>query len=67
MEGHNWFLNHFVEIPRKSIFVGFIVSFGKNQFNHSTIWDQLFLTTVSAGGEGGGCTPFPFHYIYHHV
>jgi hypothetical protein len=22
---------------------------------------------LAQAGEGGGCTPTPFHYIYHHV
>jgi hypothetical protein len=22
---------------------------------------------LAKAGEGGGCTPTPFHYIYHHV
>ena len=33
VEGHNWFLNQFVEIPRRSI------SFGKRRFKPLTIWD----------------------------
>jgi hypothetical protein len=33
VEGHNWFLNHFVEIPRKSIIVCFLNLLAKAGLN----------------------------------
>ncbi len=40
-EGHDWFLNQFVDIPKRFIIVCFF----------RTIWDQLFMTIASAGGR----------------
>ncbi len=28
---------------------------------------SIMLEKLAQAGEGGGCTPTPFHYIYHHV
>ncbi len=28
---------------------------------------SIMMEKFSQAGEGGGCTPTPFHYIYHHV
>jgi hypothetical protein len=28
---------------------------------------SIMMEKLAQAGEGGGCTPFPFHYIYHHV
>jgi hypothetical protein len=47
MKGYNWFLNLFVDIPRRSIIVGFLTLLEKNRFNPYTVWDQLFMTTGS--------------------
>ncbi len=43
MEGHNWFLNQFVEIPQNSNIVCFLSFFGKSRFNAPTIWEQWFI------------------------
>jgi hypothetical protein len=43
MEGHNWFLNHFVEIPHRLL----LISFGKSRFKPPAMGDQLFMTTLS--------------------
>jgi hypothetical protein len=28
---------------------------------------SIMMEKLAQAGEGGGCTSFPFHYIYHHV
>jgi hypothetical protein len=29
--------------------------------------DSIMRVKLAQAGEGGGCTPFPFQYIYHHI
>jgi len=48
VQGHNWVLNQYVEIHRRST-VSLSASFRKNRFKPLIIWDQLFMTTVSHG------------------
>ncbi len=34
----------------------------------ATFWhNSITMENSALAGEGGGCTPTPFHYIYHHV
>ncbi len=52
--GHNWFLDHFDEIPLVIYHCLLLfISFGKSRFKPSTIWDQLFMTTASAQSVPG--------------
>jgi hypothetical protein len=49
---------------------------GRNGDNHRvhTAWhlplsgvQSIMMEKLAQPGEGGGCTPFPFHCVYHHV
>jgi hypothetical protein len=59
VEGHKWFLNQFVEIPRRSIIVCFLSLSAKagwnlSQFEISCSWQPPHVFPMERGG--GGCS-----------